>query len=299
MPRASRPMPEGELASVGREVPEPGPSRERVEPVGSLDPSMVVGRILPGDCVEWMGRLPGGCIDLIFADPPYNLSGTNMQWRGKGMGGDWYKVNEKWDTLAPEAYESFTRSWLEQSNRLLRPGGSIYVSCTQHNLAVLLVTLEALGLRRNNVITWHKPNPMPSMTRRTFTHASEFVLFFSKGSGWTFNYDELKRINPEQRKDGKPRQMRDVWTIPLCQGRERLKGPDNRALHPTQKPEALLERIIVASSRPGDIVLDPFMGTGTTAVVAERLGRRWVGIERDETYRNAARDRLGLADGVG
>jgi site-specific DNA-methyltransferase (adenine-specific)/modification methylase len=133
---------------------------------------------------------------------------------------------------------------------------------------------------------------MPSMTRRNFTHSTELVLYFAKGPGWTFNYDEVKRLNPERRIDGEAKQMRDLWTFPVCQGKERLRGPDNRALHPTQKPEALLERVIVASSRPGEVVLDPFLGSGTTAVVAKRLGRRWIGIEREESYRAAAEQRI-------
>jgi len=268
-------------------------------PGGDLfEQGLPLGEVLLGDCVMWLARFPAGCIDLVFADPPYNLSGKSMKWQGKAMGGDWYKVNEGWDVLEPEEYEAFTRAWVAESYRVLRDGGAIYVSCTQHNLGILLPVLERAGFRRNNVITWYKPNAMPSMTRRTFTHATEFILFFSKGSRWTFNYEELKRINPERRKDGKPRQMRDLWTIPVCQGRERLKGPDNRALHPTQKPEALLERIIVASSRPGEVVLDPFMGSGTTAVVAQRLGRRWIGIERDESFRTAALARV-RSQGVG
>ncbi len=261
----------------------------------TMDLEPFLGTILQGDCVSEMARLPDRCIDLVFADPPYNLSGKAMQWRGKAMGGDWYKVNETWDVLSADDYAAFTRGWLEQVRRLLRPSGSLYVSCTQHNLGVLLVTLEALAMRLVNIIVWQKPNAMPSMTRRTFTHSTEFVLFFAKGKGWTFNYEDIKRINPERRKDGKRRQMRDVWTIPVCQGQERLKGPDNRALHPTQKPEKLLERIIIASSNPGDVVLDPFMGSGTTAVVAERLGRRWVGIERDQRFREAALARIGRA----
>ncbi len=264
-------------------------SRQLDTPAG-IEP--FVGRILHGDCVSWMARLPEAAVDLVFADPPYNVSGKAMQWRGKTGGGDWYKVNEAWDVLPAGDYAAFTRAWLEQAWRLLRPAGSLYVSCTQHNLGILLVTLERIGFRLVNVVVWQKPNAMPSMTRRTFTHSTEFVLFVAKGKGWTFNYEALKQINPERRRDGERRQMRDVWTIPLCQGRERLRGPGGRALHPTQKPETLLERVIVASSHPGEVVLDPFMGSGTTAVVAERLGRRWIGIEREERYLHAALDRI-------
>ncbi len=254
--------------------------------------SLPLDSLLAGDCIEVMMGWPAECIDLIFADPPYNLSGKGMQWEGKAMGGNWETVNETWDVLSPEHYARFTRGWLEACHRLLTPTGSIYISCTHHNLGVLMVTLDALGLRCNNVITWYKPNAMPSMTRRNYTHATEFVLYFVRGPGWTFNYDALKAVNPERRKDGETRQMRDLWTFPVCQGRERLRGEDNRALHPTQKPEGLLDRVILGSSRPGDVVLDPFVGSGTTAAVAKRLGRRWIGIDREERYLVAARQRL-------
>ena len=252
-----------------------------------------VDALLLGDCQALLPQLPSDSVDLVFADPPYNLSGKGMQWEGKAMGGSWYKVNEGWDTLSRDAYITFTQRWVGECVRALKPGGAIFVSCTHHNLGLLMVTLEALGLRCNNVITWYKPNAMPSMTRRAFTHATELVLYFVKGGGWTFNYDALKAINPERRKeDGQPRQMRDMWEIPVCQGRERLHGEDKRALHPTQKPEALLERILVAASDPGSLVLDPFVGSGTTAVVARRLGRHYIGIEQNPLYLEAAQKRL-------
>lgn len=283
--------------------------------------SLPLDQLLEGDCVALLDTLPAGCIDLIFADPPYNLSGRAMQWEDKAMGGNWYKVNEHWDTMSSDDYAAFTQDWLSACERVLKPGGAFYVCCTLHNLGILMVTLERLGLHCNNVITWYKPNAMPSMTRRTFTHATELILYFVKGTHWTFNYDQLKHLNPERRKDGKSRQMRDfweqstsaplqaqgpaegiepalieaeetLWRLPLCQGKERLHGPDGRALHPTQKPEALVQRAVVASSHPGEVVLDPFVGSGTTAVVAKRLGRRFIGMERDATYLEAARARL-------
>lgn len=249
-------------------------------------------QFLLGDCVTLMEGLPSGSLDLIFADPPYNLSGKGMQWEGKEMGGNWYKVNEAWDTMSREAYGTFTEGWLKEAVRLLKPSGTLYVCCTLHNLGVLMVTLEGLGMRCNNVITWYKPNAMPSMTRRSYTHATELVLYFVKGPGWTYNYDLLKTLNPDKREDGGTRQMRDLWTFPLCQGKERLRAPDNRALHPTQKPEALVTRAVLASSLEGGVVLDPFMGSGTTAVVARRYGRHFIGIEREARYIEAAEARL-------
>lgn len=273
-------------------------SKRPVPPlVASVDPPGVPPALLDslheGDCIPLLADLPAASVSLVFADPPYNLSGKGMQWEGKAMGGSWYKVNESWDIQSREAYAEFTRGWMAGCERVLKPGGALFVSCTYHNLGMLLVTLEALELRCNNIITWYKPNAMPSMTRRTFTHATELVLYFVKGPGWVFNYEAIKALNPDLRQeDGQPRQMRDMWEIPVCQGYERLRGPDRRALHPTQKPEALLERILVAASHPGDLVLDPFMGSGTTAVVARRLGRHYIGFEQNPTYLEAARERL-------
>lgn len=255
-------------------------------------PDLPIDQLLGGDCVAHMADLPAESVALIFADPPYNLSGKPLQWEGKAMGGSWYKVNEAWDTMSVEDYRTFTEAWLAACYRLLMPGGALYVCCTLHNLSVLMHTLESLGLRCNNVITWYKPNAMPSMTRRNFTHSTELILYFVKGSGWIFNYHDLKALNPERRQDGETRQMRDFWSIALCQGKERLRGADKRALHPTQKPEALVERAIVASSLPGQVILDPFLGSGTTAVVARRLKRHYIGIEQNPAYLEAARERL-------
>jgi len=231
-------------------------------------------------------------VDLIFADPPYNLSGKALKWEGNTTGGDWYMVDTYWDKMTPEEYLGFTSAWVEQSARVLRPGGSIYCSCTYHNLGEVIIAFKRFGLRLNNVITWYKTNAMPNMTRRTFTHACEYLVWACKGPKWTFDYDAMKQLNPERRKDGSPKQMRDMWSFPLCQGKERLRGADGRALHPTQKPEALVERVLLASSKKGDVVLDPFLGSGTTAVVAQRLGREFIGIEREKTYLTAAQERL-------
>ena len=250
-------------------------------------------RLYAGDCAEVMaGRMAAGSVDLVFADPPYNLSGKNLKLVGNKTGGDYRMVNEDWDKMPDPGYGEFTDRWIGCCQRLLRDGGSIYVCCTMHNAGAVLGALKKSGLALRNVITWHKTNAMPSITRRTFTHSSEFVAYATKGAGWTFNYFDLKAINPERQKNGDPKQMRDVWQMPIAQGRQRLRSESGRALHPTQKPEELVRRAIVASSNRGDLVLDPFMGSGTTAVVAERLGRGWIGIERSEEYRKHALARI-------
>lgn len=249
--------------------------------------------IYVGDCVEVLGReIPTSSIDLIFADPPYNLSGNGLKWKGNKTGGDWYMVNEAWDQYSAPEYLQFTENWIEACRKALKDGGSIYISSTHHNLGEILITLKKLGFKINNIITWQKSNAMPNMTKRVFTHTCEYVVWAVKGRGWTFNYRELKDINPEKQKDGSLKQMRDVWVFPLVQGKERLRTKEGRALHPTQKPEELLRRIIVASSKKGDTVLDPFLGSGTTAVVAKRLGRHWIGIEVDAKYAKAAEKRI-------
>jgi len=255
---------------------------------------MKTNHIYEGDCRKVMqNEIANGSIDLIFADPPYNLSGNGLKWQNKGMGGDWFMVNENWDKMTESEYLQFTQEWLSECKRVLKAQGSIYISCTYHNIGELVMTLKNLGLIPRNIITWHKNNAMPSMTRRTFTHSCEYILFFSKGTNWTFNYADLKKINPEKAKDGSEKQMRDLWVFPVCQGKERVKDTTGRSLHPTQKPEALLERVIIASSNPGDIVLDPFMGSGTTAFVAQKLKRKWVGIETEKKYIRAAGNRIG------
>jgi len=241
--------------------------------------------IYKGDCVEVMKKeIKEGSIDLIFADPPYNLSGNGLSWKGNKTGGDWYMVNEKWDKMSAPEYLQFTRKWIGGAFRILKEGGSIYISCTYHNLSEVMIVFKQLDFKINNIITWQKTNAMPNMTRRVFTHSTEFVVWAVKGKKWIFNYEDLKKMNPDKQKDGSLKQMRDVWQLPLVQGKERIKGKDNRAIHPTQKPEEMLKRIIIASSNKGDIILDPFLGSGTTAVVAKRLGRKWIGIEKEEKY---------------
>lgn len=246
-----------------------------------------------GDCVEIMAKQIGKeSVDLIFADPPYNLSGNGLHWKGSKTGGDWYMVNEEWDRMSTPEYLQFTRKWIGGAHRILKQGGSIYISCTYHNISEVMIVLKQLGFKINNVITWQKTNAMPNMTRRVFTHSTEFIVWAVKGKGWVFNYEELKKLNPEKQKDGSLKQMRDVWQLPLVQGKERIRGKDNRAVHPTQKPEEMLRRIILASSNTGDIVLDPFLGSGTTTYVAKKLRRNWIGIEKDREYFKVAENRM-------
>lgn len=251
-----------------------------------------------GDCIEVMKYFPGESIDLVYADPPYNLSKYGLKWSDKQgadrqkSGGNYYMMKETWDMFEESDYRRFSVQWLKEVKRLLRPGGSLYVSCTFHNVGELLVILSDLELRCLNVIVWEKTNPHPNLTRRMFTHSCEFVLFFVKGKNWTFHYEEMKKYSANGG------QLKDVWRLPLCQGAERIKRADGRAAHPTQKPEALLERIISASSKPGDLVLDPFSGTGTTALVAEQLGRKWIGIENERHYISLSVERLKKVQGA-
>lgn len=254
---------------------------------------MKINNIYNKDCIKVMNEdIEEESIDLIFADPPYNLSGNGLKWEGNKTGGDWYMVNEDWDKMSIPEYFKFTQKWIEGSSKILKEEGSLYIACSYHNMGEIMVTLKQLGYKINNIITWYKTNAMPNMTRRTFTHSTEFVIWAVKGSGWVFNYDKTKEINPKKRKDGKEKQMRDMWEFPLVQGKERLRGKDGKALHPTQKPEEMLKRIILASSNKGDLIFDPFMGSGTTAVVAERYGRDWIGAETEKKYVTAALERI-------
>ena len=254
---------------------------------------MKLNHIYKGDCLSVMKKFPKSSMDLIFADPPYNLSGNGLQWKGNKTGGDWKMVNEDWDKMTEKEYFIFTKNWIKESNRLLKDTGSIYISCSYHNIGEIVMALKKNKMKINNIITWYKTNAMPNMTRRVFTHSTEFVVWAVKEKGWIFNYDEIKRINPEKKKDGSDKQMRDLWSMPLVQGKERLKkAGSNKAMHPTQKPEEMLKRIISASSNEGDTILDPFLGSGTTAYVAQNLNRNWVGIEKQANYIEAAKKRL-------
>lgn len=234
-------------------------------------------------------------IPLIYADPPYNLSGKSLDLANNTTGGAFYKMNEEWDTFDYGDYLDFTEKWISACKSVLLSNGSLYVSCTQHNIAEIIFIAKRLELKLNNIITWYKVNSMPNITKRTFTHSTEFVCWFVKGKNWIFNYDAIKQFNPNKTKEGNNKQMRDFLDfieLPIVQGKERIRGENGRALHPTQKPEKLLELIILASSNENDIVLDPFFGTGTTGFVAQRLKRKWIGIEKKSDYTTLAKQRL-------
>ena len=243
-------------------------------------------RIVHGDCVAEMAKLPAASVDLIFADPPYNLQLKGELKRPDDSRVD--AVDDAWDQFASfSAYDDFTRAWLLACRRLLKPAGTLWVIGSYHNIFRVGTILQDLGFWILNDVVWRKSNPMPNFKGTRFTNAHETLIWAakSKSSKYTFHYDALKMLNDDL-------QMRSDWTLPLCTGEERLKGGDGKKLHPTQKPEALLARVILSSSRPDDLVVDPFCGTGTTGAVARRLGRRFVGFEREESYAKAAEKRI-------
>ena len=244
-------------------------------------------QIITGDCLEAMARLPAASIDLVFADPPYNLQLSGELHRPNNSRVD--GVDDDWDKFAGfDDYDRFTRAWLGACRRLLKPNGGLWVIGTYHNIFRIGAALQDLGFWILNDVIWRKTNPMPNFRGRRFTNAHETLLWCaaSRETRYTFNYEAMKALNDEL-------QMRSDWLIPLCNGPERLRDGGGKKAHPTQKPEALLHRVLLASSRPGDIVLDPFFGTGTTGAVAKRLGRRFIGIERDPAYAALARRRIG------
>ncbi len=243
-------------------------------------------KIIAGDCIEAMRALPDGCADLVFADPPYNLQlGGGLTRPDQSLVDG---VDDEWDKFADfAAYDSFTRAWIGQAHRCLKDDGAIWVIGSYHNIFRVGTALQDLGFWVLNDIVWRKTNPMPNFKGTRFTNAHETLIWAakSKAARYTFHYDALKMLNDDL-------QMRSDWTLPLCTGAERLKNRDGRKAHPTQKPEALLHRIVLATTRPGETVLDPFFGTGTTGAAAKRLGRHYIGIERDGDYIEAARARL-------
>lgn len=243
-------------------------------------------QIILGDCVENLKKLPKESVDCIFADPPYNLQ----------LGGDLHRPNNSkvdavdndWDQFESlKAYDEFTREWLSAARATLTPDGSIWVIGSYHNIFRLGYILQDLGFWVLNDIIWRKSNPMPNFRGRRFTNAHETMIWAgkSKDSKYYFNYDAMKSLNEDL-------QMRSDWYLPLCTGEERLKDADGKKAHPTQKPESLLYRVLLSSTRKGDTVLDPFFGTGTTGAVAKKLGRHYIGLERDETYADFAQKRI-------
>ena len=250
------------------------------------DRAVARNRILVGDCLDELRRLPDGSVDLVFADPPYNLQLSTELLRPNNTRVD--GVDDAWDKFASfEDYDRFTKGWLAECRRVLKPDGALWLIGSYHNVFRLGTALQDLGFWILNDVVWRKVNPMPNFRGRRLTNAHETLIWAAKDqkSRYTFNYESLKSGNEDV-------QMRSDWLFPICAGPERLKDQGGRKAHPTQKPEALLHRIILATTNPGDTVLDPFFGTGTTGAVAKRLGRNWIGIERDPDYVKAAEERI-------
>ena len=242
--------------------------------------------ILPGDCIKVMNSLPEASVDLIFADPPYNLQLKGQLHRPDNSRVD--AVDDHWDQFSGfAAYDRFTRAWLKAARRLLKPNGAIWVIGSYHNIFRVGTALQDAGYWILNDVIWRKSNPMPNFRGKRFTNAHETMIWASKqeGAKYTFNYDALKALNEGV-------QMRSDWVLPICTGHERLKDENGNKAHPTQKPESLLHRVLIGSTNPGDVVLDPFFGTGTTGAVAKMLGREFIGVEREESYRKVAGKRI-------
>ncbi|MCB1454694.1 MAG: site-specific DNA-methyltransferase [Nitratireductor sp.] len=257
-----------------------------IRPVASSRPAWL-NSIIKGDCVAALEKLPEHSVDVIFADPPYNL-----QLEGSLHRPDQSKVDacdDDWDKFSDfAAYDAFTRAWLLAARRVLKPSGTIWVIGSYHNIFRVGTVLQDLGYWTLNDIIWRKANPMPNFRGRRFTNAHETLIWASRdrnARNYTFNYEAMKMANDEV-------QMRSDWLFPICNGGERLKDDGGDKVHPTQKPEALLHRVLMSSTKPGDVVLDPFFGTGTTGAVAKRLGRNFVGIEREQSYIDAATKRI-------
>src|SRR5262247_1722022 len=249
--------------------------------------SSASARVLIGDAVAELAKLPAACVDLVFADPPYNLQLKGDLKRPDDSRVD--AVDDAWDKFASFAvYDDFTRAWLLACRRVMKPNATLWVIGSYHNIFRVGALMQDLGFWILNDVIWRKSNPMPNFRGRRFTNAHETLIWAAReagGKGYTFNYEALKAGNEDI-------QVRSDWTIPLCTGEERIKDGKGKKLHPTQKPEALLARVILASSRPDDLVLDPFCGTGTTGAVAKRLGRRFIGFEREAAYAAAAEERI-------
>jgi modification methylase len=258
----------------------------RAGKTADLPRSLPLGRILPGDCVEAMRSLPSASVDLVFADPPYNLQLGGELNRPDGSHVD--AVTDHWDRFDNFAsYDAFTQAWLAECRRVLKPDGALWVIGSYHNIFRVGALMQDLGFWLLNDIVWRKANPMPNFRGTRFTNAHETLIWASMGekARYHFNYRAMKTLNDEL-------QMRSDWVLPICGGQERIRKGGAKA-HPTQKPEALLYRVLLATTEPGDVVLDPFFGTGTTGAVAKRLGRQWIGCEREEAYRKIALERIG------
>jgi modification methylase len=242
--------------------------------------------IIKGDCVEVLSKLPDESVDMIFADPPYNLQ----------LGGDLHRpnhtkvdaVDNDWDKFSSfKTYDDFTNAWMHEARRILKPNGTIWVIGSYHNIFRVGASLQDQGYWILNDVIWRKANPMPNFRGRRFTNAHETMIWAAKEekSKYCFQYEAMKAMNDDL-------QMRSDWYLPICSGGERLKGEEGDKVHPTQKPESLLYRVILSSTKPNDVVLDPFFGTGTTGAVAKKMGRHYIGIEREDSYIEAAKQRL-------
>lgn len=240
------------------------------------------GTLYAGDCLEWMARWPDACFDHCIADPPFNISKkSGLRWAFSKH----VTIQESWDRFSGDEFFAFNLAWLREVSRVVKPNGNIMVFGTYHNIYQLGFIIQSLNLRINNSLIWYKPNAQPNITCRMFTESSEQIIWavnaeHETAKGWVFNYQDVKLLN-----GGK--QMRNVWEIPVTPRRERVHG-----LHPSQKPEALLERIILSVTQPDDLVLDPFGGAGTMGVVAARHGRKWVLVEQNPDYLRIAKARL-------
>jgi modification methylase len=249
--------------------------------------SVIVDRIMRGDALDNLRALPDACVDLVFADPPYNLQLRQSLHRPDQSKVD--AVDDHWDQFDSfAAYDRFTRDWLGEARRVLKPTGTLWVIGSYHNIFRVGTALQDLGFWILNDVVWRKSNPMPNFKGTRFTNAHETLIWAArdaKQTGYTFNYKAMKSLNEDV-------QMRSDWLLPICTGNERLKNADGQKLHPTQKPESLLHRVLLATTQPGDIVLDPFFGSGTTGAVAKMLGRHYIGIEAEAEYADAAQARI-------
>ena len=248
--------------------------------------ALPLNEILAGDCIDVMNSLPENSVDLVFADPPYNLQLKGALHRPDNSMVD--AVDDDWDQFSSFAvYDKFSRAWLKAARRILKPNGAIWVIGSYHNIFRVGAALQDCGFWILNDVVWRKSNPMPNFRGKRLTNAHETMIWAGKSdaSKYTFNYEALKELN-----DGV--QMRSDWVLPICNGNERIKNEDGQKAHPTQKPESLLHRIIVGTTKPDDVILDPFFGSGTTGAVAKKLGRNFIGIEREEAYRKVAAKRI-------
>lgn len=247
-----------------------------------------LNQILCGDCIEIMRQIPDASVDAIFADSPYNLQlGSKTLYRPEDQTAA-RAVRDSWDAFkSQQEYDEFTFNWLRECKRILKPDGAFWTIGTYHNIFKIGAMMQELGFWILNDVVWVKTNPMPNFRGTRFTNAHETLIWATptKTGKYTFNYETMKKLN-----GGK--QMRSDWGIDICLGHERIKDENGKSLHNTQKPLGLLHRVILSSTKPGDVILDPFMGSGTTAAAAKELNRQFIGIEREETYVNAARERI-------